>query len=285
MKPIHLLSALIIILVWGLNIVIGKLGVLSLPPIFFVSLRSALVGVLLLPFLKSFPEKRKTFLLTVVVFGVLQFLCLFVGLTKVDGAVAAITLQTLVPFGVILGRFKFNERISRFQILGFITAIIGIIIVAGEPKTATKLEYLALVILGAFCTASGSVLIKDLGSMSVFRIHGWIALCSFPILFVTSILFENNQIQAMSTAGWKGLGAVAFTAIGTTIIGHGLWAFLLQNLPVYRVMPINLLVAISAVVFSILLLNEPLTASIIIGGSFTILGVTSIQISRANRIK
>jgi O-acetylserine/cysteine efflux transporter len=280
MNPVYFFSALIIIVVWGLNIVVGKLGVLSIPPILLVSMRATLVAMLLSPFLKKLPDRKSLFGIIILVFGVLQFVCLFVGLTGVDGGVAAIALQTLVPFGVILARIKFGERMSFLQILGLSAAFAGVVVIAGEPQVVSRPEYLGIVVAGAFCMALGSVLIKDLGPINVFRLHGWLALGSAPLLLLASFVLEDNQFGALMKAGWTSWGAIVFTAVATTIIGHGLWAYLLQKLPVYKVMPINLLVAVAGVVFSTIILHEPLTVEIFIGGTMTLTGVAMIQLVR-----
>lgn len=280
MNPVYVLAALVIIVVWGLNIVVGKLGVASIPPLLLVSLRATLVALLLAPFLKKPPTRKALFGVIILVFGVLQFVFLFVGLTGVDGGVAAIALQTLVPFGLLLARFKFGERISWLQFCGLVAAFAGIVIITGEPKSNSSPEFLALVIAGAFCMALGSVLIKELGPISVFRLHGWLALGSSPLLLLIALLLVDDPLGSLKNAGWTGWGAILFTAVATTIIGHGLWAYLLQKLPVYRVMPLNLLAAVAGVSFSVILLHEPLTTSMLVGGSITLTGVAVIQLRR-----
>jgi O-acetylserine/cysteine efflux transporter len=277
MRLVYVAAAFTVIVVWGFNIVVGKLGVVALPPLLLVALRATCVAVLMVPFLRSMPERKALFGVIILIFGVLQFVGLFVGLTGVDGAVAAIALQTLVPFGMILGRIKFGERLNLLQILGLVAAFGGVVVIAGEPKVASRMGHLLLVIGGAFCMAYGSVLIKDLGPMNIFRLQGWLALGSAPLLFLASLIFEHHQVDALTHAGWTGWGAVLYTGIATTIIGHGLWAYLLQHLPVYRVMPISLLAAVAAVAFSIFLLGEPLTLNIFIGGVLTLSGVAVIQ--------
>lgn len=53
-RPISVLdwvAALVVVLIWAYNFIIGKIGVMQLPPLLLIGLRFALVAVLLAPFL------------------------------------------------------------------------------------------------------------------------------------------------------------------------------------------------------------------------------------------
>src|SRR3546814_10659377 len=50
MTPLHTLAALTVIILWGVNSPIGKLGLEQLPPLTLLALRFSLVALLLVPF-------------------------------------------------------------------------------------------------------------------------------------------------------------------------------------------------------------------------------------------
>ena len=43
-------AALAVVLIWALNFIVGKIGVMQLPPLLLMALRFALVAALLAPF-------------------------------------------------------------------------------------------------------------------------------------------------------------------------------------------------------------------------------------------
>lgn len=50
MKPVHILMALMVAVIWGANFVAAKLAATAVPPLFLVAMRFAVLTVLLVPF-------------------------------------------------------------------------------------------------------------------------------------------------------------------------------------------------------------------------------------------
>src|SRR3546814_3493967 len=55
LSPLHMLLILGLMVLWGVNFAVAKVGLEQLPPMLFMALRFALVAILLLPFAKR-PE-------------------------------------------------------------------------------------------------------------------------------------------------------------------------------------------------------------------------------------
>lgn len=274
-------AALIVVLIWALNFILGKVGLSEMPPFLMLALRFGLVALLLLPFLGRADRKRWPLVLAIaVVLGGCHFGLMFFGLAHVDAGPAAIAIQLTVPFSALLGYAFFGERIGRAQIAGMAMAFIGVYLLAGEPARMTSPLHLLAVVVAAFAWAVANVLIKRLGPINVFSLNGWVALLAAPLLLAVSLACEHGQAEALAAAGWRGWGAVVYMAVASSVIAYGLWYFLIERYPMSRVVPMTLLSPVLAVVFAVLLLGEPLSWTMIWGGILTVGGVAVIELVR-----
>jgi O-acetylserine/cysteine efflux transporter len=210
----------------------------------------------------------------------LQYSLTFNGLRGIDASTAGLLVQLEVPFGLILAWLVFGERISLKQGLGIAIAFSGAILIIGEPKLEGNLIYAFLVIGGAFTWAVGQIMIKKLGNIGGFRLLSGVALFAAPQLFIASWLFEQNQIEQVTSASLPAWGAVIYLGLVMTALGYGLWYRLLGHYSVNQVMPFLLLLPVTSVIGGIVFLDESLTTKIALGGGLAITGVALITIQR-----
>jgi O-acetylserine/cysteine efflux transporter len=280
--PADLAATLLVVVVWALNFIAGKDGLSEFPPLLMLALRFALVGLLLAPFLRRLPQVLWPQMLAVsLVFGTGHFGLMFTGLSGVDASLAAIAIQLTVPFSALVARLSFGERLSGWQIGGMVLAFAGVAVLGGEPERPTSGLHLLLVVAAGLAWAVGNVLVKRLGPVNVFALNAWIGLLAAPQLLLASLLLESGQGAALRSAGWSGWGAVVYMAVFSSILGYGLWYYLVDKHPLNKIVPLTLLSPVLAVVFAVLLLGEPLTWRIIVGGAVTLAGVAIIQLVRA----
>jgi O-acetylserine/cysteine efflux transporter len=277
MRPLDWAAALMVIFIWALNFVVAKVGVSEFPPLFLLALRFALVALLLVPFLRPLGGEWKPMLALSVVLGGLHFGLLFVGLQQVDAGPAAIAIQLAVPFSAILAWIAYRERMGAWQAAGLVIAFTGVYALAGDPVRSPDPFYFGLVVGGALAWAVANILIKRLVAVPPIVVNGWLALMAAPQLFVMSALLETGQWRAIAEADWRGWGAIVYMALAASIIAYGLWYYLLGKYEVNRVVPLTLLAPVLAVFLAVVLLDEPLTLNVVLGGAVTITGVAMIQ--------
>ncbi len=268
-----------VILLWAMNFVVGKIGLGQFPPLFFVMMRLGIAALVLSPLLR---DHRKPWALIVglsVVLGGAHFGLMFTGLSGIDAAVTAITVQLGVPFSALLAVLLDRDRLNGRQVVGMSIAFAGVWILAGEPRTATSLPHLLMVVTAAFAWALGNVLIRHIGPIKPLLLNAWVSILAAPQLALLSLTLEAGQLDAVQAADWRGWGAVAYTALGASIGAYGLWYYLLGRHPMSRIVPLTLLAPVLGVCFSILILDEPLTLRLITGGAVTIGGVAVIQLA------
>lgn len=280
MKFHDILLTLLVVFLWGVNFAAIKVGVNHFPPIFMTGLRFVLVAGVLVPFFR-FPTAQAGRILGLsVVFGVFHFGTVFLGITGVDAAVAAIVLQLGVPFTALLAWRILGDRFGMRLITGMVLAFLGVVILAGEPKTASSLPHMLVLVLSALAWGYANIQIKQIGPINPLCLTAWMAMFAMPQLLILSAVVETGQWNAVLSAGGTEWGALLFAGLGSTVIGYGLWYFLIGRYEVSRIVPFGLLTPLIGVAAGVLLLGEILTWQKVFGGLITVSGVAIIQLRR-----
>jgi len=280
-KPTDLAIALAVMLMWGLNFVMAKIGLHHWPPIFFVMLRFALVAVFLLPFVRLPRAHLPRLLALSVVLGSLHFPLMFTAMKNLDAGTAAVVVQLQVPFAALLGHFIYKDRLGWRSILGMALAFAGVLLITGEPRLSGQLLSVGLVVVGAFMFAVANIQMKGLGNLDGNTINAWTGLFAAPQLLAISLVLESGQIESLRTVTWEALGALFYQVVIMVIISYALWYRLLRKYAVGTVMPLTLLLPILGVLSGALLLGEAMTWQKAVGGLLTVMGVGVIVIRRA----
>ena len=280
MAPRDAAAALLVMLLWGLNFVVAKIGLTQLPAIWLVALRFALVAAILLPFVACPRSQLLAIYKLSLSLGVVHFALMFSALKYVDAAVAAICIQIQVPFSALLAAIFLGDRLGWRRGIGMAVALAGVAVLMGEPQQGSEPWAIGLVLAAALVWSVATLQIKNLGHVDGLALNAWLALFSAPQLALVSLVLEDGQFAAMADADWRGYGAVLYQSLIVVIVCYGIWYALLRRYPVNLVMPWTLLVPVFGVAAGILLLDEAATWSRLIGGAVTILGVAMILLRR-----
>jgi len=274
-------TLLAVTVVWGFNFAVVKTGLGLVPPIAFVALRFAVVGLMLLPWLR-WPQRRfRDLLILSVVLGVVHFSLMFAGMRGLDVPTASIAIQLQVPFAAILAAIFFKETLHWRRLTGMAIAFAGVVLIAGEPRLSGNLLPLFEVIAAACFWAGATIQIKRIGDdVDVMALNGWVALLAAPQLALLSWATEHDQVAAIAAAGWRLWASLAFQAVLVTIFGYSIWYRLMRRFSVNQVMPFTLLVPLFGVLSGVIFFHDQLTLLMQVGGLCTILGVGIITIRR-----
>jgi O-acetylserine/cysteine efflux transporter len=280
MRLSDLALVLVVMVIWGLNFAIAKMGLTQFPPVFMMGLRFAVVALVLLPFVRLPREKLAGILLLSFTLGCVHFSLMFSGLKGTDAAAAAIASQTQVPFAALIAAFVYKDRLGWRRALGMALAFIGVVVMVGEPRHSINLLPIILVVAASFMWAVANIQIKELGAVDGFALNAYLGLFAAPQLFIASSFLESGQWEALKNANWVGWSAVGYMAIIVTVVSYVMWYRVLRRYTVNQVMPFTLLVPVLGVLFAALLLDEELTWRIILGGFATVAGVAVIVLRR-----
>jgi O-acetylserine/cysteine efflux transporter len=272
----HVLAMLATVLVWGLNHIAVKLGVADLPPLLFASVRLLIVAAVLLPF-SSMPRGAWSALIWISVwFGTTSLGLSSISLVGIGAATSAIVVNLGAPFTILTGRIAFGERFGVWRWTGVAISFCGIALLAGEPTNISPAYFIAAVVSIA-CWAVANVRIKALTQLSAVTVNGWVSAFAAVQLAGVSWLIEDNQFAAVTSAGAEAYGGLLFAALGSSVIGHTLWNWMLQRHPIATIAPFNLLVPVVGFIAALVFLAEPLTWQKGAGGALALAGVAVIQ--------
>jgi len=278
--PLHMLLILGIMILWGFNFAVAKVGLLELPPIFLVASRFLLVAIILLPFAKRPTGQWGSVFAISVVLGLLHFSIMFNGLKILDAATASIAIQLQVPFAALLAAIFFKDKLGWRRALGMAIAFLGVAVIAGEPRLNGQYLALAMVLTACFIWSIANVMIKRLKDVDGITLNAWLAVFATPMLFISSWILEDGQIEAVAQAGFWAYFAVVYQAVAVVVFGYGCWYWLLKRYQMNQVMSATLLVPFFGVLSGVIFLGETLTTSLIAGGMMTIAGVAIIILRR-----
>ena len=283
MRPRDALAMAAMIVIWGFNFVLAKFTMGQIPPLLLMAIRFAIAAVALAPFLRRPAVPFSELLLISFTMGTVQFSLMFAGLAGVPAGVAAVAAQLYVPFGVLLARIVFGERVSLRQMVGMAMAFLGVAIMSRHGAGEVRPLSLAMVVDGAFVFALASIQVKRLGPVPPFELNGWIAILAAPQILIASLVFEDGHWRALAGADWRAWGSVAYIGLVATVGALGLYYHLIARYPVSRIMPMTLMAPVLAAALAVPILGEPVTARGVVGGLLTVAGVAIIAVMRKRR--
>lgn len=280
LSALHMVAILGLMLLWGVNFAIAKIGLEQLPPMLFMATRFALVALLLLPFAKRPTGQWRAILAIAFTLGLLHFSFMFHGLKTVDAGTASIAIQLQVPFASLLAAIVFKDKLGWRRALGMMIAFMGVAVIAGEPRLEGQYVALGFVVTASFIWSISNVQIKLLGPIDGLSLNAWVAAFATPMLIAASLATEDGQWQALRDADFWAYFAIVYQAVVVVAIGYGYWYWLMRRYQINQIMPATLLVPPFGVLSGVILLGESLTVSLVAGGLMTIVGVGIIILRR-----
>ena len=269
----QILLALIVPITWGLGFTLAKIGLEQFSPLLIMSMRFGIAGLILVWFTQPPWGRMREIFMVALIGSTIQYGLTFNGLRGVDASTAAILVQLEGPILALFGAFLFKERLGIARIIGMILALAGVLIIVGEPRLGDSLNSVLLLIAGSSVWAVAQLMISRLKGLSAITILAWVAVMATPQMLIGSLIFEEGQWQAMMTADWVDWSIVLYLALIMTVIGYSVWYHLLSSVDVSKISPFLMLLPVTSIIAGVTLLDEELTASMIIGGLMIMTGV------------
>jgi len=275
MAPRHILLALAVVAIWGLNFVVIHVGLASVPPILFATIRfTVILPMLLVVKRPAVPWSQLAavgLLMSAGQFGLL-YTAMGVGL---PAGLASLVLQAQVLFTVGLAMVALRERPRTLQLVGVGVGVLGLSIVAIGRQAATPLLGLLLALAAAFSWAAGNIAARRIKGASGLGVTVWGSLFVPVPLFVLSLLLEGPAAIGTAVTHFPlsaGLSTL-YTAALSTLFCYAVWNMLLARYPAAEVAPFTLLVPVIGIVAAGVLLGERPNAAEAIGGVVLLAGV------------
>lgn len=247
------LRALAVVVIWGLNFVVMKLGLQSLSPWLLGALRFTAAALPFLLFVRPPPLPWRFIAGYGLVQGLGQFGFLFLGLKLgMTAGMASVVMQTQAFFTLLLAVPLLGERVHARQWLGVLVALGGLGLIAsahGEGPGQMTLAGFVLTLSAAGMWALSNLVARRASQIAKYEPFPFVVWSSvFPIvpfaliaLWIDGPSTVGRQLTGMGLGAWF---AVLYLALGATLLAYSLWTRLLQRHAAARVAPFSLLVPV-----------------------------------------
>lgn len=259
------LRVLGVVLIWGLNFVVMKMGLATLSPMLMGALRFLAASVPFLLFVRR-PTLPWAYVLAYgLAQGVGQFGLLFLGLQLgMTAGMASVVMQTQALFTLLMAVTLLGERARLAQWLGLCVSFVGLLMIAGahgEGALQMTLAGFVLTLGAAFMWAVSNLVVRKAAQAGAYEPLSFIVWSSLvPVLpfFALSWWVDGPQQMRAQLLAFDGqaLFAVLYLALLATLLAYSLWTRLLQRHPAGRVTPFSLLVPVVGLVAAMTLLGE-----------------------------
>ncbi|MCP3707373.1 EamA family transporter [Paraburkholderia sp. CNPSo 3274] len=288
MSPKDLLLALVVVLAWGVNFVVIKVGLHGVPPLLLGALRFMLAAFPAVLFVKR-PQMPLRWLLAYgATISLGQFAFLFTAMyVGMPAGLASVVLQAQAFFTLGFAAVFLREHFHAQNVIGLLIAAGGLALIgvqsmggtAGNSPHGMTIAGFVLTLCAACMWALGNIVTKKVGNVDLVGLVVWASLVPPLPFLVLSYWLEGPQriVAALSGIGMTSVGAIIYLAFVATLIGYSLWSRLLSKYPASQVAPFSLLVPIVGLASASLLLGEQLTAAEI-GGAVLVMGGLGVNV-------
>jgi drug/metabolite transporter (DMT)-like permease len=244
-----------------------RLGSAALALALFEAVRGRLLGTLA----RLRPYSGRLALAGLVNTAVLFFLIAW-GQQYVDSNIAAILNAAAPLFTVLLAAAAVRiERVGGLQLAGFVVGFAGVVlVVGGGPGEGERgvICGLAIVVATVFYAAGALYVSRRLQALSPlevsFGLLAWAALFTLP---------PGLAVLPGSDAGWGPVAAVLALGVVATALASQLYFGLISGVGASRAILVTYLVPSLALVYGILLLDEPFRWTAVGGLALVLAGV------------
>ncbi len=280
--PLDVGVAIVMNIMWGLNLIAVKMAVDLIEPLTAAMLRQVIVLLVCFPALKLIPGKMRELVALGLLSGTLFYIVVNVSLAvSTNISALAIAGQLGAPFSLILAVIFLGERIAKYRIAGMTLSFCGVVLLVFDPAAVNEIPGLLLTAVASLIWAICSLIQRRLIGVPVFTIYAWIGLIGSLTLAPISWTVEPEAFAALPRLELSTLGWVAFSAIGSTVIGQGAMSWLIQRHPVSVVVPMTLPTPVISVIAATLYFKTPMTPVMMVGGIIVMIGVAIVTIRTA----
>jgi O-acetylserine/cysteine efflux transporter len=278
----HSFLALLVAVLWGLNFVAIDLGLHAgdreVPPLLFVAMRFVLVVLPLIFFIRKPDVSWKAIIGVGLFMSAGQFGLLYVAMAMgMPAGIASLVLQAQVLLTVLLAAMFLGERPTRRQLAGVVLGVAGLVVVAVGRSAVAPLLPLIIVLGAALSWAAGNVIARQAKAASGLGLVVWsgavvpvpLAGLSFLVDGPDAVLGALGDLQPVT------LVSALYTAIFGSLVGYGIWNWLLARYPSSAVVPFTLLVPVVGMTAAWLVLGEVPAAAELLGGLLLLGGVAT----------
>lgn len=254
----HTALAVLVAVIWGIAFVVSKIGLESFTPPQLTALRFlvAAVAVVWLP-RPAIPWPMLLGIGLTIFTG--QFLLQFFGIANgMPAGLTAVVSQTQALFTVFLAAVVMRDRPTVQQVIGMLTAFIGLVLIGSSLGGDVKAFGFMLTLASAMSWAVGNVLVKRLPKVDMLPLMAWASLVPpIPALALSAAMDGPYALwHAVGHASWLGMAAPIYLGVFASVVAYAIWGRLLHLYPAGAVAPFALLSPAVGAIASALVFGE-----------------------------
>ncbi|QHF44548.1 EamA family transporter [Pseudomonas sp. S35] len=272
----HLVLAVLVTLVWGVNFPITQLGLRSVDPFVLTGLRFALAALPLVFFVKRPAVQFRYVAAYGFIFGLGMWGVINYGIQLgVSPGIASLIIQLSVFFTMGWGFLLFKEKIRGAQKLGACLALAGLAGIMCTQAGNHALLGVLLIVLSAVAWSVGNVIIKQSGVKEIFSFMVWASLFPPLPLFLIAWLMKGSAAFAglHESLDLTATLSIGFQVYLATHFAYWGWNSLLRLYPVSTVAPLSLLIPVFGITSSMLIIGERISTPNLISIAIIIAGL------------
>ncbi|CAM3527934.1 EamA family transporter [Bordetella sputigena] len=268
--------ALVVILVWGMNFVVIKVGLHGIPPMLLGGLRFLLAAVPAIFVVKRPAIPLRWLIAYGATISLGQFAFLFTAMAVgMPAGLASVVLQAQAFFTVVLGALLLHERFRAHNAVGLLVAAAGLALIGEEGGAGMTVTGFVLTLCAALMWGLGNIATKKAGKADMLGLVVWGSLVPPLPFFALSWWLEGpDRIHAaLASIDGSSIFAVVYLSFVATLVGYGLWAWLMSRYPAAQVAPFSLLIPVIGLAAAAAVLGEAPTAPQIGGALLVMIGL------------
>lgn len=287
MKKSYILNITLLALILGSDFMFIKIGVSSINPSLFSTLRFLFASIYLFILLKikkidlKLSSQEFSIMLLAAVFDtLLPMTFLSYGERSVASGITSVILSSSPIFTFLLAHFLIkDEKITFYKMIFVITGFAGVIIIflkeLVSEQNAFLLSGLILITLASLSFGIGFILLKKLGDrVDAIKSCFYLVITSFflsiPFLLISKG-FSNTRFTLPSTA--------SLLFVGIVLQGF-VYPYFFQTIKLFgasKASYLSYFISITGMIYGSVFLKESLTINVLIGASLIILSAYFIE--------
>ena len=274
-----------------------KIGLESIPPLFFAGLRYFIASLILVIIVLSTPKNRKMiktisrrWWIKLVIYGLIFYTftqgALFVAILYLEDTITVSLLLSFTPILVlILAIFLVKEKPNLAQILFVFTALVGALMYF-YPFVEIQTSILGLIgliaaIVGLVANALSTIMGRAINKSQKFSplvVTTISMLIGSVVLLVSGIIIEGIPVLSLTSIGY-----ILWLSFVNTAFAFTLWNNVMQKLQAVEISIINNTMLVQIAILALIFLNERPSVLEWIGVAIVAVSALLLQIFKPKR--
>ena len=268
--------------IWGASYLLNEIALRELEPAALIEGRFAFGLLTLAPVVALSVDRRellaavrtagRALVVVALVNAVLPFFLIAWGQQWIDSGLTGILLASSPLFTALVAlRFARDERVTGLRLVGVVLGFAGVVLLLGAQPSAGLDAFVGAlaVVVAAIAYALSAVYIGR-------RLEGVprLVVAAGTLVAATALALPAALLQLPREApGWGTMAAVAALGVGGTGVAYLLYFALIGGAGASRAILVNYLIPTMAVLYGVTLLDEAVTASMVLGLVLILSGV------------